>query len=142
MGLLISSGAKQPKMTSDGSWPSEEVFRIFLSLKQAILGQIWRRFEAKCGWAYCRQILLIQFGLYFLFPCGDRKLYIAARYWERIGQQWFCSWSCASANYKEASRKTTNKEDQIPVTGPDPISTLKFEPSPVRVRHLANVGHK
>ena len=28
------------------------------------------------------------------------------------------------------------------VTGPDPISTLEFEPSPVRVRHLANVGHK
>ena len=28
------------------------------------------------------------------------------------------------------------------MTGPDPISTLEFEPSPVRVRHLANVGHK
>ncbi|CAL2256403.1 unnamed protein product [Prunus armeniaca] len=30
-----------------GSWPSGEVFGIFLSLKRAILGQIWRRFETK-----------------------------------------------------------------------------------------------
>ncbi|BBG93551.1 chloride channel C [Prunus dulcis] len=28
------------------------------------------------------------------------------------------------------------------LTGPDPNSTLEFGPDPVRVRHLANVGHK
>ncbi|BBG95609.1 hypothetical protein Prudu_004201 [Prunus dulcis] len=28
------------------------------------------------------------------------------------------------------------------VTGPDPIFALEFEPNPVRVRHLANVGHE
>ena len=27
------------------------------------------------------------------------------------------------------------------LTRPDPISALEFEQSPVRVRHLANVGH-
>ncbi|KAI5311260.1 hypothetical protein L3X38_000368 [Prunus dulcis] len=40
--------------------------------------------------------------------------------------------------------KHVNAEDaeRAEVTGPDPISTLEFEPSPVRVRHLTNVGHK
>ena len=35
-----------------------------------------------------------------------------------------------------------NAVDRILMTGPDPNSALEFEPSPVRVRHLANVGHK
>ncbi|KAI5316250.1 hypothetical protein L3X38_045426 [Prunus dulcis] len=30
---------------------------------------------------------------------------------------------------------------QSKLTGPDPISALEFGPSPVRVRHLANVEH-
>ena len=28
------------------------------------------------------------------------------------------------------------------LTGPEPIAALEFEPSPARVRHLADVGHK
>ncbi|KAI5325297.1 hypothetical protein L3X38_034371 [Prunus dulcis] len=33
------------------------------------------------------------------------------------------------------------KSPSLLMTGPDPISALESEPSPVRVRHLANVGH-
>ncbi|CAB4265208.1 unnamed protein product [Prunus armeniaca] len=40
----IDTSPKWPRMDS---WPSRELFKMFLSLKQAILGRIWRRFEAK-----------------------------------------------------------------------------------------------
>ncbi|BBH09333.1 hypothetical protein Prudu_021797, partial [Prunus dulcis] len=46
--------------------------------------------------------------------------------------------SCMSIEAKNSILKAELDELTNILTGPDPISTLKFEPSPVRVRHLAN----
>ncbi|KAI5342383.1 hypothetical protein L3X38_010258 [Prunus dulcis] len=48
-------------------------------------------------------------------------------------------------NEHAQSAKSTGSETQCSdtkLTGPDPNSALEFESDPVRVRHLANVGHK